>query len=227
MDINIKELFSLINVDQLKQLAMKHNVLTGIKAPSQMLKAELVNALSQHYKNLIGTDIIPVAAKPLKIDRKEIPRKFLYPEKPVEKKRLVTVAKAPWQVRREEREARSLLYGTKEKLKIAEEKSLKRKQKQKAKLQAKKKIETNKAIYKEYEDLLKNVEKLKSLPSGDKKGIEIFQLSVDRNSDLFDTFKNLKEEKVLSKNDIESIQSLQNKIDQILDDDVIIDKFDI
>lgn len=75
-NIDIKKLLSLLKVDQLRDLAYRHNVQTQIKAPSQMLKAELIKSLSDHYLFLSGTNFIPVRAKDLSIPREQIPEKY-------------------------------------------------------------------------------------------------------------------------------------------------------
>ena len=143
--INIKDLFSLLPVNTLKQLAQKHNVQTGIKAPSTMLKAELVQSLSDHYTNLTGTDLVPVQPKPLKINKLDIPPQFqekkpLTESKKQQKQKDLELLKnmreqfkergldlykpQQYKLQQEKREARSAQYKTKEKL----EDSIKRRQ---------------------------------------------------------------------------------------------------
>jgi hypothetical protein len=76
MSVNVKELFSHIKVDKLKELAQRHNVEYNIKAPSTMLKAELIKSLADHYINLLGNELVPVPARPMKLAIGEIPGKF-------------------------------------------------------------------------------------------------------------------------------------------------------
>lgn len=140
--MNISELFALLNIDKLKELAYKHNVLVSIKAPSTMLKAELVKALSDHYMNLVGTDLIPIAQKPLQMNRLDIPPKF-QPKKPdaisskdkLENRKIQQFKEL--QLRREKRNAK---YMTKEKLDeaIKKRETNQKRVKEKAKLKAEK-----------------------------------------------------------------------------------------
>ena len=85
MSINVAEVFAYLNVDELKKLAQRHNVSYNIKAPTSMLKAELVKSLADHYVDLVGDELIPIPSKPLKLDKKQIPPKF-QTKKPKEEK---------------------------------------------------------------------------------------------------------------------------------------------
>lgn len=74
--IDIKQLFALMPVKTLREIATKHNVQTSIKAPSQMLKAELVKSLASHYVSLVGNSLYPLPSKNLDIPFTDIPDKW-------------------------------------------------------------------------------------------------------------------------------------------------------
>jgi len=87
--MDIKNLFSLMPVAVLKQLAMNHNILTNIKAPSQLLKAELVKSLSDKYVELKGTTLLPVKNDiGLEIPWVDIPTLFK-PKTPIKPKKVI------------------------------------------------------------------------------------------------------------------------------------------
>ena len=87
--MDIKKLFSLLPVLTLKQLAQSHNISTGVKAPSQMLKAELVKILSDKYYELKGTTLLPVKnEKGIEIPWADIPELFK-PKNPIKPKKVV------------------------------------------------------------------------------------------------------------------------------------------
>jgi hypothetical protein len=163
--MDVKKLFALIPVQKLKELAQKHNYITGIKAPSQMLKAELVKSLSDHYIDLTGNKLVPVQGKTLEIPPSDIPsiyrpkkqelKGFEYEldkwaeqvldpkKKKIEDlkkwaKEFIRVRKAPYEISKENREAKALQYASEKKLKEAITKREKRQVKEKQKRQAKK-----------------------------------------------------------------------------------------
>ena len=165
--MDVKKLFALIPVQKLKELAQKHNYITGIKAPSEMLKAELVKSLSDHYIDLTGDKLIPVEAKKLDIPFPDIPasfkpknkdkkgfeyeldkwaEQFLNPKSQkikdleiwAKQAKNLQGKKTPYEISRDNREARSLKYASEKKLKEAITKREKRQVKEKQKRQDKK-----------------------------------------------------------------------------------------
>ena len=138
---SIKELFSLLTVKQLRELAYKHNVEVIIKSPSTMLKAELVQSLTDHYSDLVGTDLIPIPQKPLKMNKEDIPTKFINIIKAPKKEQILKYQKLLenmreqfkeqgidfykpelYKLKQEQAEAKASKYRTKEKLDEAIEK---------------------------------------------------------------------------------------------------------
>ena len=251
---SIKELFSLLSVKQLRDLAFKHNVATMIKSPSTMLKAELVQSLTDHYSSLMGTDLIPIQLKPLKMNRDDIPPQFQV-KKPISeirkeqkekdmellkfmreqfKERGIDLTKPQeYKLLQERKEARAAKYRTKEKL----EDAIKRRQAtaEKAK-QARlaKKTEGKKEVKKEYTPgeklqeslkvILDNAGKLKKLKEG-KEGTKLYSEIRDMKDNIFDKAKAMKKEGKITQKEKDKIDDTIDKINEILDDDDISDKF--
>jgi hypothetical protein len=252
--VDIKQFFSLMPVKTLREIAMKHNILTGIKAPSQMLKAELVQSLSNHYVSLTGNSLYPLPAKKLEVPFSDIPEQWKPKKAPKEltekekalkewAKQHIRVKKTPYEIAKERREDRKLSYGTEKKLKEAIIRRERRQEKAKETRQKKKEEEMKsikKAIVKEkkdeekpkpkkvmhpiyirYQELLKEARKLDGLV-GLKEDKEFYNNLLDKLADVDNSFSTAK--KKMSKTDIDEINTIQDKIGAIVDDDNIIDK---
>jgi hypothetical protein len=235
--VDIKKLFSLIPVNKLRELAYRHNVETGIKAPSQMLKAELVNSISKHYQSLTGTNLIPIEPKPLSIPFSDIPEKFKpkKPKKETNQAKMVSVRAAPYDVSREKRQIKAMEYGTEQKLKEAIKRREKRQTKAKETREKKKtevkpaikevkkeveKMESKSVFVNQLQDLVDRTEKLKSMKKG-KEGMKLY------NNSLFEleTIQRNMRGKDITAKDLKVIEKLEKEINDILEDDDIMDKF--
>ena len=125
--IHVKHLFSLMNVETLRELAIKHNVQTQIKHPSLMRKAELINSLSEHYNKLMGHSLFPIPNKELNIEWSKIPAQWK-PMKP-KKESNIKVKKPEYELAMERRAEKASKYTTDKALKkaiMAREKSQKK-----------------------------------------------------------------------------------------------------
>lgn len=154
--MDIKKLFAQMPVATLKQLAMSHNVNTGIKAPSQMLKAELIKSLSDHYQSLNDTTLLPSTNyKGLNIPWADIPdifkpknvikpKKITETEKDIEEmqkidnlkqwaKDFIKIKKSPADLARERRQKLNEKFITDKQIEFA----IKRRETKQAKAQAK------------------------------------------------------------------------------------------
>jgi len=251
---SIKELFSLLSVKQLRDLAYKHNITTMIKSPSTMLKAELVQSLTDHYSSLMGTDLIPIQLKPLKMNKDDIPPKF-QEKKPLTEKRKEQKEKdkellknmmqqfkqrgldlnkpQEYKLLQERREARAAKYRTKEKLDDAIKRRKERAEKAKLARLAKK-TEGKTEVKKEYSPgeklqlslkvILHKAEKLKKLEEG-KEGIKLYSEVRDMKDNIIDKAKAMKKEGKITEKEKDKIDDTIDKINEILDDDDISDKF--
>lgn len=234
--VDIKKLFSLINVDKLRELAYRHNIETGIKAPSQMLKAELVNSISKHYKDLTGTNLIPVESKPLSIPFSDIPEKFKpkKPKKETNQPKMVSVRAAPYDVSREKRQTKAMEYATEQKLKEAITRREKRQTKAKETRQKKKaepktvkkevkeaeKMESKSVFVNQLQDLMDRVDKLKSMKKG-KEGKDLYSASL---TELERIQRNMRGKEISAK-DSKLIEKLEKHINDVLENDDVMDKF--
>jgi hypothetical protein len=250
--INIKHFFSIMPVKTLKELAMRHNVQTGIKAPSQMLKAELVKSLSDHYINLTGTELLPIQSKKLNIPYTDVPatyrpknpKKQIADDDPLKELKewargFIRVKKAPYEIARENREARALQYATERKLKEAikkrETRQAKEKQKRlntkedksKANKQKTQQIQPEKPDHPFLTTLSNFYNRVKFAidKEPNKDGIKYFDDTINKYTDeIVPEFNKIKNK--LSQNEKEKANKLFDKIDKILDDDEIISKFE-
>ena len=250
--MDVKKLFALIPVVKLKELAQKHNYITGIKAPSQMLKAELVKSLSEHYIDLTGTKLVPVQPKEMEIPWMDIPESYKprNPKKKIEEedplkelkewaKGFIRVKKAPYEISKENRESRSLQYATEKKLKQAITKRETRQAKEKAKRQKAKedktKVKPQKKEEKEEEEKKEHpyINILDSFYSRvkfainrepNKDGKEYYNDTIDKYTyEILPQYNKIKNN--LTKTEKDKTEKIFNKIDKILDDDEITEKF--
>jgi hypothetical protein len=241
---DVKKIFSLLPIKTLRELAQKHNVLTGIKAPSQMLKAELVKSLSDHYKSLMGTNLMPMAPKGLIIPISDLPRQYkptkqIENETPLQKWARENIKVMP-RKKDIEAENRAKKYQTDKKL----QESIKKRQANQAKQKeyrekikkigktetkepkkAKKEedddeiISNNKYVI-ELQDILKNYKKLKTM-SRSKSGQELYKITYNRYRTLEEA---IKKDKNISANDRKIIDKLDKQVYELSEDDDILEK---
>jgi hypothetical protein len=248
--IDIKQLFSLMPVKTLREIATKHNVQTSIKAPSQMLKAELVKSLSNHYVSLVGNSLYPLPSKNLDIPYTDIPEKWKPKKAPKELtekekalkewvKGIVRVKKTPYELAKERREERALMYATEKKTKEAITRREKRQEKAKEARQKKKEEEkksniTKKVVKPEKEEeedhpfiekLNKFYDRVKYLKNiePDERGKDYYSATSNKFDDISFDYNKIKNS--LTKNNKDKANKIFDKISSILDDDDIIDKF--
>lgn len=249
---SIKELFSLLTVKQLRELAYKHNVEVIIKSPSTMLKAELVQAMTDHYSNLVGTDLIPIPQKPLKMNRLDIPPQFQEKEpkkaQSLKDKELLAAMLEQYKERgiglnkpqlyklkQEQAEKRAAKYRTKEKLDDSIQRRKARAEKAKQARLAKKAekgeqeektkdLTPGEKLAESLKVIAKRAEQLRTMKAG-AAGIKLYNEVQSMKDNIQDKAKAMKKEGTLKKKEEESIYDEIDTINEILDDDDIIDKF--
>ena len=251
---SIKELFSLLTVKQLRELAYKHNVEVIIKSPSTMLKAELVQSLTDHYANLVGTDLIPIPQKPLKMNRNDIPPQF-QEKKPIAESRKEQKQKdmellknmreqfkergidlykpQEYKLKQEQSEAKAAKYRTKDKLidaiKRREARAEKAKQariakKGQDKKEEKKELTPGEKLAESLKVILKRAQELRTMKEGTK-GTKLYSEIMSMKDNIQDKAKIMKKEGTLKKKEDDAINDEIDNINEILDDDDIFDKF--
>lgn len=239
--INVKELFSYLPVEKLKELAQKHNVLVAIKSPTSMLKAELVKALSDKYIALVGNELLPIQQKYLTIDKKDIPGRF-FPSQ-LRKNPLFTTGKQDKKMQEliAKEDAKAAKYRTKEKLDEAIAKREKRAKKAKE-ARAKKKEEgapakivkkasenialsdKGKEIYNLWKDYFDQAEQLEAadVDASTKRMYNILIASIHK-ANL--KYEKAKKDKSITADDKKAIDKVADKLQAIIDN-VLYDKFE-
>jgi hypothetical protein len=241
---DVKKIFALLPIKTLRELATKHNVLTGIKAPSQMLKAELVNSLTDHYKSLTGTNLMPMPAKFLSIPVTDLPRKYkptkqIENETPLEKWARENIKVMP-RKKDVEAENRAKKYQTDKKLQESIKKRQANQAKQKEYREKIKKIgktenkepkkvkkdeeddeifSSNKYVI-ELQEILKNYKKLKTM-SRSRSGQELYKITYNRYRTVEEA---IKKDKNISANDRKIIDKLDKQVYELSEDDDILEK---
>lgn len=251
---SIKELFSLLTVQQLRDLAYKHNVAVQIKSPSTMLKAELVQSLTDHYSNLMGTDLIPIPQKPLKMNRTDIPPKFQEKQPIAEsrkeqklkdmellknmreqfKERGLDLTKPQqYKLKQEQAEAKAAKYRTKEKLadaiKRREASAEKAKQariakKAQDKKEDKKELTPGEKLAESLKVILQRAQELRTMKKGNA-GVKLYSEVMSMKDNIQAKAKAMKKEGTLKKKEEDAVNDKIDNINEILDDDDIFDKF--
>jgi hypothetical protein len=244
---DVKKIFALLPIKTLRDLAQKHNVMNDIKAPSSMLKAELVNSLSEYYKSLTGTNFMPIQSKPLSISINDLPMKYkpkkiIANETPLQKwaREFIRVMPRKQEIQAENRAKK---YETDKKLKEAIKKREQNQAKQKAyreKLKNEDKttkqskkvkktqednendeiISNNKYVI-ELQEILKNYKKLKKMPEN-KAGKDLYNFTYNRYRTIEDA---IKKDKNINTVDSKIIDKLDKEIYTLSEDDDILDKF--
>lgn len=223
--MNISELFALMKVNQLKELAMKHNVLVGIKAPSEMLKAELVKTLSEHYYNLVGTELLPVPPKKLEIPRLQIPPKYQEKKRTIkkltaeeQKKKMESkTAVQEYEKKQKAREKRNKKYYSEEGLEAAKERRETREKRRKWREQRKKELAKQKLglsakgteLFNRYIAINNDLRPLTG-QEADEFNRKLFKELVMKSKILDANYRTAKAKKELTNKDIEMIEQAKN-----------------
>jgi hypothetical protein len=249
---SIKELFSLLTVKQLRELAYKHNVEVIIKSPSTMLKAELVQSLTDHYSDLVGTDLIPIPQKPLKMNKEDIPTKFINIIKAPKKEQKLKDQKLLenmreqfkeqgidfykpelYKLKQQQKETQASKYRTKEKLDEAIEKRKIRAEKAKQariakkgqdKKEEKKELTPGEKLAESLKAILKRAQELRTMNEGTK-GTKLYSEVMSMKDNIQDKAKIMKKEGTLKKKEDDAINDEIDNINEILDDDDVYEKF--
>lgn len=227
--MDIKKLFSQMSVNTLKQLAISHNIQTSIKAPSQMLKAELIKSLSDHYFELKGTTLLPVKNEigltipwndlpaMFKPKNPNKPKKITETEEDVEEfnrlkkledwaKQHVKIKQAPYDISKEKRKESAYNKYTSDK-EIAE--AIKRREIRQLKAKETRKLKTSN---KKPTEAIINPKISKAIEEDE----EIQNPLIDKLTALLNRFTYLNNKEKIQKDDIEYYNNTLDRYDEIM-----------
>jgi hypothetical protein len=210
-----------------------------------------VQAMTDHYSDLVGTDLIPIPQKPLKMNRLDIPPQFQ--EKKPKKKQVeeanplaamleqyrergIALNKPQlYKLKQEQAEKKAAKYRTKEKLddsiqrrkaraEKAKQARLAKKAEKGEKEEKAKDLTPGEKLAESLKVIAKRAEQLRTMKAG-AAGIKLYNEVQSMKDNIQDKAKAMKKEGTLKKKEEDAIYDEIDTINEILDDDDIIDKF--